>query len=95
MSATASMKQSYLVFDKMPSTGKTEIYGVCNRRYGCRLGTIRWWSAWRQYCFFPENDDLVFSAGCMREIADYVERLTGERALALVLERTRNRADQR
>lgn len=59
-------------------SGKTSIFDVCDKRYGGSLGTIRWFGRWRQYAFFPE-DDTIYSAGCLDDIADFI-RLARERA---------------
>ena len=40
---------------------------------GMTLGTIRWFSAWRRYCVFPESQ-TVFDVSCLRDIADFIER---------------------
>lgn len=61
-------------WDGSSPSGKTQIFVVTNNRSGARLGTVKWLGRWRQYTFFPETD-CVFSAGCLRDIADYIERL--------------------
>lgn len=37
---------------------------------GCPLGEIKWWTAWRRYCFFP-REDTVYDAIWLTEIAAF------------------------
>ena len=59
-------------------SGKTNVYGVYNAANGDRLGSIRWYGAWRRYTakFWPE---VTFDAACLRELADELDRLNQER----------------
>jgi hypothetical protein len=53
--------------------GKTIIIDVTSIS-GYRLGIIKWFGRWRQYCFFPEPQ-TVFSEGCLQEISEYLRGL--------------------
>ena len=59
------------------ATGKTQRYLVGNNRSGDTLGEVRWFGRWHQYTFFPKSD-CVFSAGCLRDIADFITGLRGK-----------------
>ena len=39
------------------------------------LGLVKWWGAWRCYCFFPAAETL-YEKVCLREIADFCEQAT-------------------
>lgn len=52
-------------------TGKTKAWVCLNGRSGGALGSVRWHGPWRQHCFFPT--DAVFSAGCLRDIAEFLD----------------------
>lgn len=66
-------EEQYLTF-RMESHGeKTSIWGVYSARHDFLLGQIRWWGAWRQYTFFPQ-DDTLYNRSCMREIAAFIDR---------------------
>jgi hypothetical protein len=68
-----SIKTKYMKFCKDDfHTGKTEIWYVYNIRSENRLGTIKWYGAWRQYCFYPESD-CVFNKDCMNDIIKFIE----------------------
>ncbi len=56
---------------------KTNVYGVCNKKTELYLGEIKWWGAWRQYCFFPESDTL-YERKCLRAIVEFIDRLMEE-----------------
>ena len=36
------------------------------------IGVIRWYPQWRQYCFFP-TEGTVYSKGCLKDIANFIE----------------------
>ena len=48
------------------------------------LGTVKWYSPWRQYCFFTMVSDIdrtIFSAGCLHDIIDFINHLHAERRM--------------
>lgn len=53
---------------------KTPIYIIKNINNDFQLGVIKWWGAWRQYCFFPEGN-TVFNVECLNDITDYIKDL--------------------
>lgn len=57
---------------------KTNQYTVVNIHNDGLVGIIKWHGAWRQYCFFPEND-CVFSVSCLSYIVDYINKLMKDR----------------
>jgi hypothetical protein len=64
----------YLKMVTVPAPGKTSKWSVCNRRSGSELGEIKWYPAWRQYCYFP-TVQAVYSQGCMDDISDFLKQL--------------------
>lgn len=66
-------------------TGVTQIWRVVNTRDNKCIGMVRWYGAngFRGYCFFPtiEPDTawMLFSADCMRYIADFIDAEMGKR----------------
>jgi hypothetical protein len=72
----------YIHFVKIADKPRTVVYECRNNRSSVVLGIIRWYGAWRQYCFEPSCDaaaadfsSLVFNAGCLRDIIDFIEQL--------------------
>ncbi len=39
------------------------------------LGEIKWNGAWRQYCFYPDNDTF-WNSSCMQEIVNFCTEIT-------------------
>lgn len=69
----------YLMFlDETPEGRKTSITAVLSRKWGYRLGTIKWYGAWRQYTFWPENG-MIFNVECMQDIQNYIKELSEHR----------------
>ncbi len=67
----------YIFFEDcaVPDVRKTRIVAVRNRRSGVGLGMIRWYAAWRQYCFYPAPD-TIFNPTCLKRINEEMEMMT-------------------
>lgn len=64
--------------DRTPADRKTAYFDVLDRRGGI-LGAIRWYGAWRQYCFFPDSDTApVFNPDCLTRLAAFAALCTKE-----------------
>lgn len=62
----------YMTFELLPNEGrKTDTWRVLSRRSGDVLGLVKWYGAWRQYCFFP-GLGTVFNVGCMNDINEFI-----------------------
>lgn len=74
------MAKSYLTFELQPQRPgvKTDTWAVLSQHDGSKLGRIIFWAAWRKYVFQPWAERL-FDPGCLREIADFMERETQAR----------------
>jgi len=72
----------YLAFIEMesPPDAKTKRFAVKNKQFGDFLGLVKWHGPWRKYCFFV-NADLVFDAGCLADIQDFINTLMAERRI--------------
>jgi len=68
----------HLEFVLRPRKGKTVILNVVNVHSMVAVGEIKWWGAWRKYCFFPQAG-TVFDTNCMNDINEQIERLMKER----------------
>ena len=62
---------------------KTQVW-ECLNEHADILGIIRWYSPWRQFCFFPENDTF-FSVSCQNDITDFTGQVNKERKNARIL----------
>jgi len=67
-------KFKYICFVPAVHNTPTGKWSCCNTKTGHELGEIKWCSAWRQFCFYPESDCL-FSAGCLNDIVFFIDSL--------------------
>lgn len=56
---------------------KTDSWEVWSLESATHLGTVRWWSPWRRYCFYPRAG-TVWEQDCLRSIATFIENATAE-----------------
>jgi hypothetical protein len=57
---------------------KTSVWFCLNIETGSVLGKVKYYPAWRQYCYFPQSA-TVFNDGCLRDIADFLGQLDADR----------------
>lgn len=61
---------------------KTSTWACRSNRGGGDLGTVSWYSPWRQYCFSPVSGAgvvTIFSKGCLHDIESFLQELMEER----------------
>lgn len=61
------------------TTRKTPMVTVINHQTGVWLGRILWYGPWFQFCFFPEEKELVFNRQCLDDISAEIEKLMAAR----------------
>jgi len=73
----------YLVFIKedRPENKKTDTIIVSNIHHNLTIGYIKWYSKWRQYCFFPYGD-TIWNIDCLEEINNLIKDLMNERKVS-------------
>jgi hypothetical protein len=55
---------------------KTAVYSVMSKCSDIELGEIKWYPAWRHFCFFPTIEfETVHSDRCLISIGEFVEDL--------------------
>lgn len=80
MAVAQNVESKYLRFEILlkPSMRKvTNSWHVTNKNSSFVLGTVKWYSRWRQYCFFPVNN-TVLNPDCLRVIAEFCQHRTIE-----------------
>lgn len=68
----------YIDFRLLEEKPRTQVWGIYSKSQDIRLGVVRWWGSWRQYCFFPE-DGILYSSGCLSDIIAFIGKLMDER----------------
>lgn len=80
---------AFLTFKEIPKpeSRKTKLFSVLGIG-GCLLGKIAWHAHWRCYTFQEAHGvhEWVFDAKCLREIADFLDKLMAERKGGAVCE---------
>ena len=66
----------YLIARHLGNVGKTNVWTVDNTS-GQFLGSVKWYSPWRQYCFFIANG-LVLNNRCMNDIKNFLDKCNEE-----------------
>jgi hypothetical protein len=70
----------YLSFIEQEPKAKTKVFGVFSKIKGDLLGSIKWYSPWRKYCYFTvPSSGFVFDAGCLADIQDFINKLMQQR----------------
>lgn len=71
-------KFKFIHFVKTEDKAKTSVWSCLNNRSNAELGVIKWYPAWRQYCYFP-TVRAVYSVGCFNDINEFIGGLENER----------------
>jgi hypothetical protein len=71
--------ETWIEFRQVPKepNRKTDIFQVVAKQGGFILGDIKWYGAWRRYCFFVAAS-TIFEQDCLRNIASFCEQRTQE-----------------
>jgi len=69
----------YLRFEKLEAKTKTKQFAVRNKLSEFILGYVKWHAPWRRHCFCTVANFLVFDAGCLSDIHDFINNLMLER----------------
>ena len=72
-----NIMSKYLKFAFTRELPKTKVYLVIAKRSDDCLGTIKWFSRWRQYSFHPIGDS-IFNPQCLKDICEFIEKLNRE-----------------
>ncbi len=64
----------YIQFELVKQKPKTLVYDILNSQSLDKIGTIKWYTNWRQYVFFPV-DECIFSIGCLNDIIDFTKKV--------------------
>ena len=73
------MLYKHIHFEFIEEKHKTKVWGCFNNSTGYKLGEVKWFSAWRRYCFFLYRSSAGFNAGCLKDISDFIKQAESER----------------
>jgi len=68
-------KYKYINFELIEQKPKTGVCKCCNNKSNIELGIIKWYSPWRQYCYFP-TCPAIYSKGCLDDINDFINQIS-------------------
>ncbi len=72
MSDLQEAKYKHIHFVMVAEKPKTTVWSCRNNRSDQELGEVRWYSPWRQYCYFPTTP-AVYSASCLDDIKSFIQ----------------------
>lgn len=67
----------YIRFIQTTKFKKTSVWQCRSVEDNYLLGTVKWYGAWRQYCYF--TNDSIYHGGCLQDIAHFIKQLMDER----------------
>lgn len=73
-----TVNSRWIIMVQQPSPGKTTIWKVVSKEGNFHLGTIKWFTNWRKYSFFPEPQ-TIFETDCLTDISNFMQQLMLER----------------
>lgn len=57
-----------------PRPRRYRTFELVKKPHGYRMGVIKYFNSWRQWCFFADPDQ-AFNSDALRLVADYMENL--------------------
>jgi hypothetical protein len=72
-------ENKWLYFELIEKKPKTNVFAVMSKCGDFMLGIIKWYPAWRHYCFFPTfEEETVYSDRCLKSISEFITELNGK-----------------
>lgn len=69
---------------------KTDSWDIVNNKSNDVIGTIKWYGAWRQYCFYTMGG-CIFNTGCLKNIDTFINKAMHEWKSAWLMSRWRKK----
>ena len=66
------IRSKYIYFNLIDQKPKTSVWEIRSKSTGIILGIIKWYSPWRQYCFYT-IDERVFNKNCLKDVIGFIE----------------------
>ena len=64
----------FVILEERPEKRKTSIYHIFSNKSRDEIWLIKWYGAWRKYCFFP-NADTIWDNKCLNNINSFLEEI--------------------
>lgn len=76
---TKKEKKNFLSFVNIPpkKDKKTQSWMVSNTEHHVAIGEVKWYGAWRKYCFFPHKD-TVHDSKCLGFIQEFLDKVNAD-----------------
>lgn len=68
-------RYQHINFSVLKENPKTKAWACHNNRSDAELGQVKWYGAWRQYCYFP-SCPAVYSVSCFEDINDFIRQIS-------------------
>lgn len=65
----------FIVIKETYDNRKTPIYYVFDLNLIC-IAQIKWYSVWRKFCLYPENENTIWDKRCLVEIVKLLDDIT-------------------
>lgn len=66
-------KYKFIHFVNIGENAKPPVWSCRNNRSGEELGIVKWYSRWRQCCYFP-TVQAVYSQDCLADIEHFLNQ---------------------
>ena len=77
-------EDKWLRFEVKEHKPKTKVYSVISKCDDTELGEIKWYPAWRHYCFFPDIlFQTVYSDRCLQSMSEFITKLNEDHKIGL------------
>lgn len=53
---------------------KTPIYHIYSKTSKDEIGQIKWYGAWRKFCFFP-NEETIWDSKCLNSLMEFLDEI--------------------
>jgi hypothetical protein len=70
---TKTKRCEYIQFREIIVPTKTKRWEIISKSSGFRLGIIKLYAPWRQYCFFPERM-TIWNKDCLEDIHGFLKQ---------------------
>ncbi len=74
---TQIISKTYIAFYIKEHKEKTLVWGCYSTMGGTELAEIKWYPAWRKYCFFPVAN-TIFDKDCLEDILRFIDQANAE-----------------